>query len=132
MNIPALRSSLRTTAACACLVLAPLAYAQALSDPTRPPAAAAVAPDAIPAPGGAQASPQISRLQSVLIAPGRRIAIIDGVTVPLGGKLGDATLIRLSETEAVLRKGGETEVLKLLPGIERKFVKRAERAGVQR
>jgi len=126
MNNPALRSSLRTTAACAFLVLAPVAYAQALSDPTQPPAAT----DAVSAPGGAQSSPQLSRLQSVLIAPGRRIAIIDGVTVPLGGKLGDATLVRLSETEAVLRKGGETEVLKLLPGIERKFVKRALRAGV--
>lgn len=119
---------LTSAAISTCLALAPAAQAQALMDPTRPPD---VAPHGAAGTVGAPGAAPASRLQSVLIAPGRRIAVIDGVTVPLGGKIGDATLVRVSETEVVLRRDGQNEVLKLLPGIDRKFVKRAARAGVK-
>ena len=98
--------------------LAP-ASAQELADPTRPPNA--------PAPGQ-DAGPVGTQLQSVLIAPGRRRAIINGKSVALGESVGEAKVVRISETEVVLQKGDETEVLKLFPGVEKQPVKRASRA----
>jgi MSHA biogenesis protein MshK len=93
------------------------AHAQALSDPTRPPqvsaAAAAAAPDAA-----------ASRLQSVLISPRRKLAVIDGMTVPLGGTVDGATLVAVRESEVVLQKGNERETLKLNPEVQIKPVPR--------
>jgi MSHA biogenesis protein MshK len=94
------------------------AQAQSMSDPTRPPGAAAMqgGPDEIPA--GRQ-------LQSILFSGGRKLAIIDGASVPLGGTLGDARVVRITETEVTLKRGAETEVLKLYPGVDKQPVKRA-------
>jgi MSHA biogenesis protein MshK len=95
------------------------AHAQALVDPTRPPnAQAGEAPDA--APGGTQ-------LQSILIASNRRLAIINGTTVALGGTVGDAKVVKITETEVTLKKGDETEVLRLYPGVDKQPVKRGAR-----
>ena len=88
------------------------AAAQALRDPTRPPM---VDPNS-----GGEAAPAVQRLQSTLLSKGRRLAIIDGRTVALGDKVGDATLVALSESEAVLRRGDELERLRLLPGTDKK------------
>jgi len=96
------------------------AHAQALADPMRPPQAAAVA-----AAGEAQAAvPGGSRLQSILLSPGRKIAVIDGRTVPLGGSVDGATLVAIRETEVVLQKGAERETLKLNPGVQIRLVPR--------
>lgn len=86
--------------------------AQALSDPTRPPASLAtvVAEEALP---GAQ-------LQSVLISSDRRIAVINGETVRQGGKYRDATVLRVEEASVVLRYPDREERLELLPGIEKR------------
>ncbi len=100
-------------AACAA---ARAACAQPLADPTRPPSAAALAAGA-----GEPAGPQ---LQSVVISSGRKLAVIDGETVPLGGKFRDATLVRVSETEVVLKSGERTETLKLYPGVDKQPVRR--------
>jgi len=99
-----------------------LASAQAtaqkgLLDPTRPPTVAP-SPQATPEPPGPQ-------LQSVLLAPGRKIAVINGESVALGEKLGEATLVRVTETEVVLRHGAETRVLKLYPSVEKSPVRRS-------
>jgi MSHA biogenesis protein MshK len=92
------------------------AHAQALDDPMRPPQAAAVAAAAA---GEAQAAvPGGSRLQSILLSPGRKLAVIDGRTVPLGGSVDGATLVAIRETEVVLQKGAERETLKLNPGVQ--------------
>jgi MSHA biogenesis protein MshK len=88
------------------------AHAQALSDPMRPPSAAASAGAAAPA-----AAPAL-RLQSVLISPGRKLAVIDGITVPLGGTVDGARLVAIRESEVVLQKGAERETLKLNPGVQ--------------
>jgi MSHA biogenesis protein MshK len=93
------------------------AHAQALSDPMRPPSAQAAA--GIAAPGMAS-----SRLQSVLISPSRKLAVIDGNTVPLGGTVQGATLVAIRESEVVLQKGTERETLKLNPGVQIKPVPR--------
>ena len=94
----------------------PEARAQALADPTRPPTASAEQEGEAP-PAGKQ-------LQSVLFSGGRKVAVIDGTMVPLGGTYGDAQLVKISETEVVLKQGEETETLKLYPGVEKRAVKR--------
>jgi MSHA biogenesis protein MshK len=87
------------------------AAAQALQDPTRPPAAAAAghaAAVAQPASG-----PQ---LQSVLAgrAPGgRHLAVIDGETVRLGEQFHGARVTRIGENEVELLRGRERQVLRL-------------------
>lgn len=99
-------------AACA-LALAP-ARAQTLDDPTRPPAALlAPAADA-----GAPAVASKPVLQSVLLGrgqDGRRVAVIDGQIVRVGGAVGGYVLASVGATEAVLVRGKEREVLKLYP-----------------
>jgi MSHA biogenesis protein MshK len=91
------------------------ARAQALEDPTRPPAMLTRAGAGVAAPAAA-AGPQ---LQSVLIARqpgGRQVAVIDGQTVRLGQSYKGAQLVRMSETEVELVRGRERTVLKLSPG----------------
>jgi MSHA biogenesis protein MshK len=92
----------------------PVAARQALPDPTRPP------PEASMTPGGAMAMPSAGgpQLQSVLVSNkpgGRRIAVIDGQTVRLGGKFDGAVLVKVTDTEAVLRRGQALQVLTLFP-----------------
>jgi MSHA biogenesis protein MshK len=97
------------------------ANAQALRDPTRPASAVDVPAVDGEAPGGPV-------LQSVLIGPGRRVAVISGQAVHEGGKIGEATVARISESEVVLRTGKEVQTLKLFPSIETRRTERAESA----
>ncbi|MET3131397.1 MSHA biogenesis protein MshK [Oxalobacteraceae bacterium GrIS 1.11] len=93
--------------------------AQSLFDPTQPPASlntplvsGQVAPPVAPA------GPE---LQSLLISRnpgGRKIAVIDGQTLRVGSRLGDAVLVRMTETEVVLKRGKAYETLKLFPRSE--------------
>lgn len=97
---------------CLCVTM-PAAYAQ-LRDPTRPPEQLGQSGET-----GAASGPV---LQSVLLSPQRRIAVISGQTVKLGEKFGDATVVRISESEVVLRssgsgEGGEFQTLRLFPSI---------------
>jgi MSHA biogenesis protein MshK len=92
------------------------AGAQAMSDPMRP---QAIAPA-----DDATAAASSSRLQSILISPARKLAVIDGRTVLLGGSVGEATLIAIRESEVVLKKGDERETLKLNPAVQIKPVPR--------
>lgn len=89
------------------------AHAEALPDPTRPPAVLTA-----PAPGTPEESGPV--LQSVRLSPSRKTALISGQQVPLGGRFGDAVLIRLSEGEAVLRKGDTLQTLKLFPDVDKR------------
>lgn len=90
----------------------PGAQAQALDDPTRPPAALWTPASAAPV---VAARPQ---LQSVLISTqpgGRRLAVIDGQTVKVGSKVGDAVVTEIHDTAVVLRRGKSLETFKLYP-----------------
>ncbi len=100
------------------------AEAQVLVDPTRPPASVAK-------PGAVEDAPVGTQLQSVLISTRRRLAVINGTTVALGDMIGEARVVKITETEVVLKTGEETEVLKMYPGIEKQPVKRgsARRGG---
>lgn len=99
------------------------AQAQALSDPMRPPGPGGAAQaDAAGATPGATTAP--ARLQSVLLSKSRKLAVIDGQTVFLGGDLGDAKLVRISETEVTLKRGEEFETLRMHEGVSKKMIAR--------
>ena len=106
-------------AAAATLAVASV-QAQALTDPTRPPQANAASS------GEPQDTPG-TQLQSVLISSGRKIAVINGATVPLGGMVGEARVVKITESEVTLKKGDETEVLKLFPGVDKQPSRRGAR-----
>ena len=102
------------------------ATAQALVDPTRPP------------PGYASGDPELGVptggpvLQSVMISPSGRSAIISGEVVRLGQKYREAVLVRVAENEVVLKGGDGTQVLKLYPGVEKRDAAPAGKSAPQR
>lgn len=114
------RSRLCFVLAGACVALAGASHGQAMHDPTRPPTTAA-APD-IESPRGAPV------VQTVIITPHSRAAIIDGERVELGGRFREAQVVRITETEVELRDGARSEVLKLYPDVEKTTAKIFERA----
>lgn len=84
-----------------------------VADPTRPPAEALL----LPSPGETVTATG-PRLQSVLVSArpgGRRVAVIDGQTVRLGGKFDGAVLVKVSDQAVVLRRGNELQTLRLYP-----------------
>ena len=95
------------------LIAISIARAEVFVDPTRPPAS--LAQD-----GSAQRAFSGPTLQSVLVSPGRTEAIISGQTVKLGGKFGEAVVVKITEGEVVLRTGTDLQTLKLYPGIEKR------------
>jgi MSHA biogenesis protein MshK len=110
------------------LVLGWLAWASAIAapfaDPTQPPGGGTVLDGTR---GGAVDGP---RLQSVLIAPNRRLAVIDGRTISLGGMFGSAKVVRITESEVVLQTGADRQTLKLHPEIEKRGVRPVVRTAV--
>ncbi len=57
-----------------------------------------------------------SGLQVIKISKGRRSAVIDGRVVRVGDKVGDATVVSLSESAAVMKDAeGKRVTLRLLP-----------------
>jgi len=107
-------SRLVSWCALACMAV-PGAMAQVMIDPTRP-------PPGVYAPESAEKATGAPVLQSVMITPTARTAIIGGEEVKLGAKFGDARVIKITETEVVLRTTGGTETLKMYPGVEMKAV----------
>lgn len=104
-----------TRAAFLALALAGLvalpAIAQSVVDPTRPAGGA-------PVPSGQSlAAPAGPHLQSVLVSPQRRVAIINGETVTVGDMVGEARVVRILESEVVLRAGDEVRIVKMYPDI---------------
>jgi MSHA biogenesis protein MshK len=90
------------------------AHAENLPDPTRPPSQVEA-----PAAGGATVPRSGPLLQSVLISPQRKIVIISGETVKLGGMYGSARVVKISESGVVLNEGGSLQTLTLFPGVEK-------------
>jgi hypothetical protein len=66
-------------------------------------------------------------LQLVLVSPQRKLALIDGSLVHVGGKARSGTLAGVSDSVAVLQKDGSRDVLLMYPNIEKKPA-RPERA----
>lgn len=89
------------------------AGAQTLTDPTRPPGVLSSSAEDGVAAGGPV-------LQSVMLSQKRKVAVISGEMVVLGGRYGSSRLVRLTESEAVLKNGPETTVLRLYPMVEKR------------
>jgi MSHA biogenesis protein MshK len=89
------------------------AHAAPFADPTRPPRAGDTD-------RASAASPAGPRLESVLIAPDRRIAVISGQQVTLGSRFGDGRVTRISESEVLISKPGGEESLKLFASSARR------------
>ena len=98
----------------ATLLLPAAASAQRITvDPTRPPAGFGT--------GAADTERETAggvRLQTVMISPTQRAAIINGVMVRLGEKYGDAVLVGVAENGVVLKSGSVHQVLKLHPDVD--------------
>lgn len=112
------------------LILAGLAcsgaHAAPFADPTQPPGAI---------PGGADSATgavEGPRLQSVLISPNRRVAVIGGQTVSLGGMYGEARVVRITEGEVVLQTGQERQTLKLFSDVEKRVTRPSGRTGAHK
>jgi len=96
-------------------VCAPLAAAQALRDPTRPPVIFGRTGH------GGIISPSRNAewvLQSVLLSPERRYAIINGEVLSLGGSVAGAELVAIREGEVTLRAGGALRTVRLFPDVD--------------
>ena len=81
-------------------------------DPTRPPSFG------VGAAGGLEPEPA-RVVQSVLIAPGRTMAVINGETVRVGSIQNGARVVRIDETGVLLSNSGRLEMLKLFPDTEK-------------
>lgn len=84
-------------------------------DPTRP------AGNQVTAEGGSGVSAPIeSGVQTVILRPGgKSAAVINGQYVVVGGKFGDKRVLRITESEIVLKGEGGREVIKVMPSIEK-------------
>ena len=113
MNTPTFARVMRTLffigGACA---LTASAWGQGISDPTRPPAALSAGASAE---SGSAPAPVLS---SIKITPTEKTAVIGGETVRLGGRYGDARVIKITDSEVVLRTSAGTETLRLYPEVD--------------
>jgi hypothetical protein len=98
------------------------AWGQALSDPTRPPQA--FIPGAQKAPGAPAAEQEVlPQIQSLLLGPSRRYAIIGGQILGVGDTFRDARVVAVTPAGVVLRSEQGTRTLKLFPDVEKRPVK---------
>lgn len=91
-----------------------------LPDPTRP----ADLP-AAPALGAGPSTPTGSGVQTVIVRPGgKSVAVINGQQLEVGALLGDKRVVKITESEVVLKGASGREVIKLTPAIEKLPVKK--------
>ena len=98
---------------------APLAAAQSLRDPTRPPVFFGRT-ESRTENGGIVGRSRDAEwvLQSVLLSPERRYAIINGEVLALGGSVAGAELVAIREGEVTLRSGGVLRTVRLFPNVD--------------
>ena len=87
---------------------APMAVAEVLPDPMRPPAVLKKSATSRKAVTGYE-------LSSIFISPTRRAAIINGRNVTVGDRVNKARVMEIKATEVVISLAGKTRTLTLLP-----------------
>jgi MSHA biogenesis protein MshK len=93
---------------------APRVLAQGLSDPTRPP------PQILGrSADGYEPAASSSPAQVVIISKDRRQVTINGRTVNLGERYGNAAVVRITDEEIVLQRPEATETIKLYSSVQR-------------
>ena len=100
-----------------CFVIPVFAY-ESLPDPTKPAVEIPYEVETGKA-GVGEDKPVVKKegLQSIIISPKYRVAVINGVTVALGEKIGDATLVEVREGSVVLQGPQGKRVMELFPGV---------------
>jgi MSHA biogenesis protein MshK len=78
-----------------------------MPDPTRP--SGWRADDRAPAAG----------VQSILISPQRKVAVVHGRTVTVGDRVGDAVVVDILPYEVILNRGGRETRLRLVPRLDK-------------
>ena len=96
---------------CATLFAAFAAQGQALRDPTRPPGASARS--------AGKVEPSGWNLQSILISPERRYAIINGEVVAIGGTVSGAELVAVAPERVTLKTHEGLRIVQLYPDVIR-------------
>lgn len=92
-----------------------------IADPTRP-------PPGLDQRAGGQAEPVTtnSGLQSILRPrQGKPRVLIDGQWVELGGRIGEARVVRIGTDSVRLRSAAGDEELKLMPNVEKRVVEKS-------
>lgn len=93
------------------------------ADPTRP-----AIDTVVGIPAGAAAAVTAGSLQSIIQRKnGKPAALINGTVVELGGKVGEARLVKIGDDFVVLRGAMGNEILRLTPGLEKKVVKKEKK-----
>lgn len=108
----------RLLSACAALWLGVACAADALPDPTRPPAAAPVAP--APGAGSVQAEPDSYTVQSIVYGPSRRLAVINGREVREGSTLGEARVVQIQRDVVILEIQGQRRPMPMYASVVQK------------
>jgi len=93
-----------------------------LPDPTRPLSGRTVAPASTPVPAQAP----VSVLQSILVSPQRRLAVISGRTVSVGDHVGDAVVAEILPYEVVLQRAGQEVRMRLMSRLNKQAVNRTK------
>jgi MSHA biogenesis protein MshK len=76
-----------------------------LPDPTRP--------------GGGGGGGGASGVTSILITPARKQAVINGRTVVVGDRVGDAVVVDIQPYEVILNRGGRESRMRLVPRLDK-------------
>ena len=105
------------------LALVAVVHAEPLPDPTRPPAAILASSSGVTE-AGEPAGGLV--LQSILIAPDRRAAVISGRSMTVGDAIGGFRLVRVAPTEVMLEGSDGVRTLKLFPDVTKRAAPVAE------
>lgn len=87
------------------------------------PAGAADSYDSLPDPTrpsgwqGREATP--AGVQSILISPQRKVAVVHGRTVTIGDRIGDAVVVDIRPYEVILNRGGRESRMRLVPRLDK-------------
>ena len=100
-----------------CLLPCHMAIAEIFRDPTRPPNMQSIAPDK-----ETEMTRSGPQLQAIIISENRRSAIISNRSFNIGDSIGGSQLIRINESEVVLRTGDGLKALKLFPSSSKRTI----------
>ena len=96
----------------------PVSAVESLPDPTKP--AVEIPYEAEPGKAVTGEEKPVTKkegLQSIIISPQHRAAVVNGMTVAQGEKIGDATLVEVRENSIVLQGPQGRRVMELFPGV---------------
>ncbi len=102
-----------------CWLVGVASQSETLPDPTRP---GIGAPASVESKSDGPALPVTPLLQSIMIGPHKRWAIVNGRTVVEGDTVGDARVLHIEPDAVTLLRGVEQETIRLLPTLDRDWL----------